>query len=132
MKETNILVVGGAGYIGSHMVKDLLEARYNVITLDDLSKGHRELVLGGKFIEGNLSDLELLDQIFSGHHIDAVMHFAAYSLVGESMEKPLEYYLNNVAGTLVLLKAMIRHGARRFIFSSSAAVYGEPKENPMK
>lgn len=132
MKETKILVVGGAGYIGSHMVKDLLKARYDVITLDDLSKGHRELVFGGKFIEGNLSDPELLDQIFSGHHIDAVMHFAAYSLVGESMEKPLEYYLNNVAGTLVLLKAMIRHGVRRFIFSSSAAVYGEPKEIPMK
>jgi len=128
MKKENILVVGGAGYIGSHMVKDLLDADYDVITLDDLSTGHLELLPGGEFIEGSLGDTVLLDKLFSTHKISAVMHFAAFSLVGESVEKPLKYYRNNMATTAELLDSMIRHKIKRFIFSSTAAVYGEPVE----
>jgi UDP-glucose 4-epimerase len=131
MKNNKILVVGGAGYIGSHMVKDLLDAGYHVITLDDLSTGHRELLPGGEFIEGGLGDTVLLDNLFSTHKISAVMHFAAFSLVGESVEKPLKYYRNNMAATAELLDAMIRHSVKRFIFSSTAAVYGEPVDIPI-
>jgi len=131
MKKENILVVGGAGYIGSHMVKDLLDADYDVITLDDLSTGHLELLPGGEFIEGSLGDTVLLDKLFSTHKISAVMHFAAFSLVGESVEKPLKYYRNNMATTAELLDSMIRHKVKRFIFSSTAAVYGEPVEIPI-
>lgn len=131
MKKENILVVGGAGYIGSHMVKDLLGADYDVITLDDLSTGHLELLPGGEFIEGSLGDTVLLDKLFSTHKISAVMHFAAFSLVGESVEKPLKYYRNNMATTAELLDSMIRHKVKRFIFSSTAAVYGEPVEIPI-
>ncbi len=131
MKNKKILVVGGAGYIGSHMVKDLLDADYDVITLDDLSTGHLELLPGGEFIEGSLGDTVLLDKLFSTHKISAVMHFAAFSLVGESVEKPLKYYRNNMAATTELLDSMIRHKVKRFIFSSTAAVYGEPVEIPI-
>jgi len=131
MKNDKILVVGGAGYIGSHMVKDLLDADYDVITLDDLSTGHLELLPGGEFIEGSLGDTVLLDKLFSTHKISAVMHFAAFSLVGESVEKPLKYYRNNMATTAELLDSMIRHKVKRFIFSSTAAVYGEPVEIPI-
>ena len=126
-----ILVVGGAGYIGSHMVQDLLRAGYEVVILDNLCRGHRELVPGGIFIEGDLGDTVLLDQIFSRHSITAVMHFAAFSLVGESVEKPLVYYRNNVSRTIELLDAMIRHHVNYFIFSSTAAVYGEPVRVPI-
>lgn len=126
------MLVGGAGYIGSHMVKDLLQANYNVITLDDFSTGHRDLLLGGKLIEGNLGDTSLLNRIFSDYQIDIVMHFAAYSIVGESVKSPVDYYRNNVARTIELLDAMVRHNVKRFIFSSSAAVYGEPIEVPIK
>ncbi|MFO7970457.1 MAG: UDP-glucose 4-epimerase GalE [Desulfobacterales bacterium] len=131
MKNSKILVVGGAGYIGSHMVKDLLDTGYHVVTLDDLSTGHRELVLGGEFIEGGLGDAVLLDKLFSTHKISAVMHFAAFSLVGESVEKPLKYYRNNMAATAELLDSMIRRNVKRFIFSSTAAVYGEPVDLPI-
>jgi UDP-glucose 4-epimerase len=131
MKKEKVLVVGGAGYIGSHMVKDLLDTGYGVITLDDLSTGHRELVPGGEFIEGGLADQVLLEKLFSTHKISAVMHFAAFSLVGESVEKPLKYYRNNMAATTELLDSMIRHNVKRFIFSSTAAVYGEPVETPI-
>jgi len=131
MKNTKILVVGGAGYIGSHMVKDLLDAGCHVITLDDLSTGHRELLPGGEFVEGGLGDAVLLDKLFSTHKISAVMHFAAFSLVGESVEKPLKYYRNNMAATAELLDSMIRHSVKRFIFSSTAAVYGEPVDIPI-
>jgi UDP-glucose 4-epimerase len=131
MENKRILVVGGAGYIGTHMVKDLLDNGYGVITLDDLSKGHKELLPGGEFIEGDLGDSGLLNEVFSNYEIHAVMHFAAYSLVGESVERPLEYFHNNVAGTIELLRAMVRHRVKRFIFSSSAAVYGEPLEVPI-
>ena len=131
MKKHAILVVGGAGYIGSHMVRDLLMSGYQVITLDDLSKGHRDLLPGGIFIEGDLGNVSLLDEIFSKHPIHSVMHFAAYSLVGESVNQPLKYYRNNVARTVELLNAMVRHDVKYFIFSSSAAVYGEPIDVPI-
>jgi UDP-glucose 4-epimerase len=132
MKARQILVVGGAGYIGAHMVNALLRANYEVVTLDNLSTGHRDLVPGGAFIVGNLGDTGLLDHIFSNHRIDAVMHFAAYSLVGESVANPLKYYRNNVAQTVELLDAMVRHSVDYFIFSSTAAVYGEPRKTPIK
>jgi len=131
MKQNTILVVGGAGYIGSHMVKFLLDAGSEVITLDNLSKGHRDMVSGGKFYQGSMDDQALLDRIFSENQIKGVMHFAACSLVGESVEKPLKYYKNNVSGTLELLNGMIKHNVKYFIFSSTAAVYGEPVEVPI-
>jgi UDP-glucose 4-epimerase len=131
MKNGKILVVGGAGYIGSHMVKDLLDVGHDVITLDDLSTGHRDLLPGGTFVEGDLGDKDILNQLFSTHNISAVMHFAAFSLVGESVENPLKYYRNNLAATTVLLSEMVRHRVKRFIFSSTAAVYGEPLEIPI-
>lgn len=126
-----ILIVGGAGYIGSHMVKALLSSGREVVILDNLSTGHRELVMGGTLIHGDLGDEDVLNQIFSQYPIDAVMHFAAYSLVGESVSNPLKYYENNVAKTAKLLKVMLARGTKRFIFSSSAAVYGEPDEVPI-
>ncbi len=129
--DGTILVVGGAGYIGSHMVKTLIDAGYSVIVLDNLSTGHRELITGGEFVEGSLGDGDLLDQIFSGHRISAVMHFAAFSLVGESVQLPLRYYRNNISETISLLDAMVRHGVGRFIFSSTASVYGEPEYTPI-
>ena len=131
MKDCSVLVVGGAGYIGAHMVDVLLKAKMEVITLDNLSTGHRDLHPGGIFIEGNLGDTKLLDDIFSNQRIDAVMHFAAYSLVGESVTDPLKYYRNNLTATTELLDAMNRHNIKRFIFSSTAAVYGEPTQVPI-
>jgi UDP-glucose 4-epimerase len=126
-----ILVVGGAGYIGSHMVKALLAQGYQVVILDNLSTGFRELITGGIFIKGSLGDSVLLDRIFKEHRIDAVMHFAAYSLVGESVQLPLKYYRNNISETVSLIEAMVRHAVHRFIFSSTAAVYGEPENTPI-
>lgn len=131
MKPHTILVVGGAGYIGSHMVRALLEAGYHVVTLDNLSTGHRSAVRGGDFIQGDLGDRDLLEEIFLTRKIDAVMHFAAFSLVGESMLAPVKYYHNNVAATIELISSMLRHHVKRFIFSSSAAVYGEPEVVPI-
>lgn len=131
MKDRTVLVVGGAGYIGTHMVKALLAGGHHVVVLDNLSTGNRDLVPGGRFICGDLGDCDVLKQLFSDHEIDAVMHFAAFSLVGDSVRDPFSYYRNNVCGTLSLLEAMIQHGVRRFIFSSSAAVYGEPTSIPV-
>ena len=131
MNNEKILVVGGAGYIGSHMVKDLLSRGYDVITLDNLSTGHRDLLPGGTFVEGDLGDREVLNRIFKNHKISAVMHFAAFSLVGESVEDPLKYYRNNLSATTTLLSAMIQYRVKRFIFSSTAAVYGEPEQIPI-
>jgi UDP-glucose 4-epimerase len=132
MKARQILVVGGAGYIGAHMVNALLQADFDAVTLDNLSTGHRDLLPGGELIVGDLGDAGLLDHIFSSRRIEAVMHFAAYSLVGESVVNPLKYYHNNVAQTVELLDAMVRHRVKYFIFSSTAAVYGEPREIPIR
>lgn len=131
MVNNRILVVGGAGYIGTHMVKRLLQEGCGVITLDNLSTGHRELLPGGEFIQGDFGDRALLDEIFK-RKVDAVMHFGALALVGESVENPLKYYENNFTKSAVLFEAMIRNGVNRVIFSSSAAVYGEPQEIPIQ
>ncbi|NLA58687.1 MAG: UDP-glucose 4-epimerase GalE [Firmicutes bacterium] len=129
----NILVTGGAGYVGSHVVEELLKTKkHNIVVLDNLQKGHREAVLGGKFIEGDLKDIDLLDRVFTEHSIEAVVHLAADSLVGESVQHPDKYFRNNVTYGLHLLDAMVRHGARYMVFSSTAAVYGEPIETPIK
>jgi len=127
----NILVTGGAGYIGSHTVKELPAAGHQVVTLDNLSKGHRAAVLGGEFIHGDLQDSDLLVSTLRDYDITAVMHFAADSLVGESMEHPARYFHNNIVNGLNLLNAMVRQGVRHIVFSSTAAVYGEPAEMPI-
>jgi UDP-glucose 4-epimerase len=127
----SILVVGGAGYIGSHMVKALDTEGFQVIVLDNLSTGYKKLVTGGTFIQGSLGDELVLEQIFSDFKIKAVMHFAAFSLVGESVTNPIKYYRNNISETINLIDIMIKHSVRRFIFSSTAAVYGEPVKTPI-
>ena len=126
-----ILVVGGAGYIGSHMVKQLAASGTEVITLDNLSCGYRDAVKYGEFVEGDLGDPAVLDHIFSNYSIDAVMHFAAYIEVGESVRDPGKYYRNNVVNTLMLLDAMLQHDVEHFIFSSTAAIFGEPDYTPI-
>ncbi|MDJ0988773.1 MAG: UDP-glucose 4-epimerase GalE [Desulfobacterales bacterium] len=131
MGKLNILVVGGCGYIGTHMVKVLLEAGHHPVTLDDLSSGHRSLLPGGDFIEGTITDTGLLEDIFMSRRIDAVMHLAGFIEVGESVRDPLKYYGNNFTGTANLLDAMVRHDVKRLVFSSSAAVYGEPESTPI-
>ncbi len=125
--KASILVVGGAGYIGSHMAKMLVQSGHEVIILDNLSTGFRDAARYGRLIEGDLADQALLDRIFAEDDIAAVLHFAALSQVGESMREPARYYRNNVANTQNLLDAMLRHGVRRFIFSSTAAIFGDPE-----
>lgn len=127
-----ILVLGGAGYIGSHMAERLLEKGFEVVVLDDLSTGHRALVPGCTFVEGGLGDEGLLRTLFGEHRFSAVMHFAAFSQVGESVRDPLKYWRNNVGATEVLIRVMLERGVKRFIFSSSAAVYGEPDRTPIR
>ena len=126
-----ILVVGGAGYIGSHMVKQLANAGNEIITLDNLSYGYRDAVKYGEFIEGDLGDTTVLTSIFKSRDIDAVMHFAGFIQVGESVLKPAIYYHNNVVNTLNLLDTMMRHDVTNFIFSSTAAIFGEPDYTPI-
>lgn len=126
-----LLVTGGAGYIGSVVAHQLLEAGHETVVFDDLSKGHRPAVPdGAKLVEGNLLDAELIKDVLDAS-FDGVLHFAALSLVGESVEQPERYFRNNVCGTLNLLEAMSEAGAERFVFSSTAAVYGEPEEVPI-
>ncbi len=120
-----ILVVGGCGYIGSHACKILTEKGYQVVNLDNLSRGHREFAKWGTLYEGDLGDANLLDRIFTTHKIQVVMHFAAYAYVGESVTKPDLYYINNVQKPLVLLESMRKHSIPYFIFSSTCASYGE-------
>ncbi|MEB6548864.1 UDP-glucose 4-epimerase GalE [Heyndrickxia sporothermodurans] len=121
-----ILVVGGAGYIGSHLVKELVKTE-TVVVLDNLSTGFKSLVDSKAiFVEGNLGDENILHEVFTKYSISAVMHFAASSLVGESVEDPFKYYQNNVAATLTLLNNMLKHNVKKFIFSSTAATYGIP------
>lgn len=126
-----ILVIGGAGYIGSHMVKWLLQHGEEVLVLDNLEKGHRAAVVDSKLVEGDLRRRDDLEQVFRRHPIECVMHFAAYASVGDSVQNPAAYYENNVAGCCTLLEAMRAHKIDKFIFSSSAAVYGEPVTVPI-
>lgn len=127
-----ILVCGGAGYIGSHMVAHLLENKKEVIIVDNLQKGHRDSLLGGKLYVGNLQDTEFLDKVFSKNKIEAVIDFAADSLVGESVENPLKYFDNNIGSTINLLKVMNKHDVKYIVFSSTAATYGEPENIPIQ
>lgn len=122
-----VLVCGGAGYIGSHMARWLHREGVEVVVLDNLSTGHRQAVQWGSLIQADLLEPASLDAALQGQHFDAVMHFCARSLVGESVAKPYDYYSNNVAGTLNLLSAMHRHGLNRIVFSSTAAVFGIPQ-----
>lgn len=127
-----ILVTGGAGYIGSHTVAELLDAGEEVVIIDDLRQGHEAAVLGGKLYVGDIRDEAFLNQVFTEQNIEAVIHFAAFSLVGESMTNPGKYYDNNVYGTKCLLDVMNRHGVKQIVFSSTAAVYGEPVRIPIE
>ena len=127
-----ILVLGGAGYIGSHTALELVRAGEDVIVADNLVTGHREAVpAGAKFYQGDLHDFAFLDNLFQQEQIDAVIHFAAYSLVGESVTNPLKYYDNNLCGTRVLLEAMVKNHVDKIVFSSTAATYGEPEHIPI-
>lgn len=145
-KETCILVTGGAGFIGSHTCVELLERGYRVVVVDDLSNSSETAVERVRAITGtgvpeqrdrltfyqeNVLDRNALERVFSTHDIDAVIHFAGFKAVGESVEKPLEYYWNNVAGTLVLCDVARAHGCKNLVFSSSATVYGEPAFVPI-
>jgi UDP-glucose 4-epimerase len=133
-EKPSILVTGGAGYIGSHTVLALLQAGYEVIILDNLVYGHRDLVekvLQVELIEGDTGDRSLLDNLFSTRNIAAVMHFSAYAYVGESVTDPAKYYRNNVVGTLTLLEAMLAASIKKFVFSSTCATYGVPEIVPI-
>lgn len=124
MNKKTILVTGGAGYIGSHVVRQLGERQENIVVLDNLSTGKKEAVLHGEFVEGNMGDTALVDQLMQKYDIEAVLHFAAHTIVPESVTNPLKYYGNNTANTRNLLECCQRHGVKHFIFSSTAAVYG--------
>jgi UDP-glucose 4-epimerase len=126
-----ILVTGGAGYIGSHAVKELLCQGHTPIIFDNLQTGHRRAAKGALLIESDLSDQKKLKEVFQLYPIDAVMHFAADCLVGESVQNPLKYFNNNVKNSLKLIETMEEFGVNKFVFSSSAAVYGEPKKIPV-
>ncbi|WP_106496498.1 UDP-glucose 4-epimerase GalE [Lentibacillus sp. Marseille-P4043] len=127
-----ILVPGGAGYIGSHAVYQLIDRGDQVVVVDSLETGHREAVHPqATFYQGDIRDIDFLRHIFAKEGIDAVVHFAANSLVGESMEKPLKYFDNNVYGTQVLLRVMVEHNVNYIVFSSTAATYGEPESIPL-
>lgn len=127
-----ILVCGGAGYIGSHTAYELYKKGEDVVVVDNLITGHKKAVLGGKLYVGDLRDSEFMDRVFEENDIEAVIDFAAFSLVGESVGKPLEYYENNVYGTMCLLKKLVKYGVNKIVFSSTAATYGEPERIPIK
>ena len=128
-----ILVAGGAGYIGSHMVALLVKRGYEVVVADNLRTGHWQAVKGArKMYVGDLRDGAFLHQIFTENKIDGVINFAAFSLVGESVTNPLKYYGNNVEGAVSLLSAMQAHGVDKIVFSSTAAAYGEPEKQPIE
>ncbi len=130
MKE--ILVIGGAGYIGSHMCKYLSKKGLQPIAIDNLSLGHREAVKWGPLYHGEMDDSTLLENVFKTHNIEAVMHFAAFCYVGESMQQPLKYYRNNISSTLALIQAMMDYQVDKLIFSSTCATYGEPESLPIE
>ena len=131
MRSRSILVCGGAGYIGSHMAQYLVAQGHTITVLDNLSSGHREAVQWGELVEADLLDASALDRVFRLKRFDAVMHFCARSLVGESITKPYDYYVNNVVGTLNLLETMRRHGVNKLVFSSTAAIFGNPIHDVM-
>ena len=127
-----ILVFGGAGYVGSHTVKHLLDNGYSCVVADNLIYGHREAVdPRAEFVHADLADKYSLQQLFDTHKIEAVIHFAAFTYVGESVTDPQKYYINNVVGTTNLLNAMLQHGVKKIVFSSTCATYGEPQYIPM-
>ena len=126
-----ILITGGVGYIGSHVQKLLLEKSEEVVIVDNLRTGHKSAILGGKFYEGDICDREFLKKVFSENQIDAVIHFAAASLVGESMQDPFKYYENNLYATACLLEEMRLNNVKKIVFSSTAATYGEPENIPI-
>ena len=128
MENNGVLVTGGAGYIGSHVVRQLVEAGERVIVLDNLSTGFREAVLGGELVVGETGDRTLVERLLHDRRIDSVLHFAAHTVVPESVRDPLKYYGNNTCSSRALLEACTAAGARHFIFSSTAAVYGIPQE----
>ena len=127
-----ILVAGGAGYIGSHMVALLVEKGYDVVVADNLCTGHWQAVKGARLRVGDVRDAAFLDRVFTEFDIDGVINFAAYSLVGESVTDPLKYYGNNVAGAQTMLQTMKNHGVDKIVFSSTAATYGEPEKQPIE
>ena len=128
MKNRQILVTGGAGYIGSHVVRQLGEAGEAVVTLDNLCSGFEAAVTAGELVVGDTGDANLLEKLFAEHEIDTVMHFAAHTIVPESVADPLKYYRNNTASSRTLLEACQKHDVKHFVFSSTAAVYGIPRE----
>ena len=128
----SVLVLGGAGYIGSHTVYELIDAGREVVVVDNLETGHIEAVHPKvKFYEGDIRNRNFIDSVFDQEEIEGVIHFAANSLVGESMTNPLKYYDNNLCGTKVLLESMVAHGIDKIVFSSTAATYGEPEQVPI-
>ncbi len=127
-----VLVTGGAGYIGSHTVAELLDAKEEVIVLDNLEKGHKEAISGGKFIQADLRNIDEIRKVLTENEIEAVIHFAAYIEVGESVINPLKYYNNNIIASLNLLSAMQEAGVNKIVFSSTAATYGIPESIPIK
>ena len=131
MAQGTILVTGGAGYIGSHVVRQLGERGEKVLVLDNLSTGFRESVLYGDLVEGDTGDLELVSRLLQDYKVDTVMHFAAHTIVPESVSNPLKYYRNNTSNTRSLLECCQNAGVKHFVFSSTAAVYGEPKNPAM-
>lgn len=133
MDKKYILVTGGAGYIGSHTTRFLLDKGFNILVIDNLSNGHEEFIdKRAEFVLGDIGDFNFLDDIFSKFDILAVVHFASFIEVGESVNKPLKYYQNNVSNSLVLFSVMQKFGVDKIVFSSTAAVYGEPKVIPIK
>src|SRR5262245_31797818 len=126
-----VLITGGAGYVGSHCAKAVVAAGHEAVVFDNLLLGHRELVRWGPLIEGDIRNATALDAVFSAHHFDAVMHFAALACVGESVTAPGRYYDVNINGTRTLLDAMVRAGLGSIVFSSSCAIYGEPNNTPI-
>lgn len=126
-----VLICGGAGYIGSHVNQELHKMGYNTVILDNLIYGHREAVKWGTFVQGDLANPGDIEAVFQNYPVEAVFHFAAFAYVGESVEKPEQYYYNNVVNTLNLLQAMRKYGCQRIIFSSTCATYGEPEEVPI-
>jgi UDP-glucose 4-epimerase len=131
MKRSSVLVIGGAGYIGSHVVRQLVEAGYQVTVYDNCSTGHADAVLSGELIRGDLADLDRLSQVFAKQQFTAVLHFAASIVVPESVKQPLDYYTNNTRNTLAVLRCCQTFGIKQLVFSSTAAVYGEPTKHPV-